>query len=339
MDTAPEYEDLCRVWMPEEAEGWYTHITESIELLRDELRSMEKMNATPQEFGLKVRSHPDTLIITARNKMGSGERVVVRVGLGNQFVETAVLRRDQRGIQQNRIAAQHLAARLAESGHPLSERTRVEIGGAGGFLVRNASAEMVLEFLREFQNHEGSLLTDGSPIRRYIGERRKDELKEWDIFFPSLATAKDTLTDDSLGVTINCQRRTMGKRSDDQTLRITEKQRVASRGVEKTGVVGEKIKEAERAYEEQNPGKRNYPDRIYRAVRSRPLLIVHLLRIDLPDDKGPDPRHVKAVVAWSISFPRTDREEARVEYVVTTTWVRENYGAEAEDDEDLGSDE
>ena len=28
------YDDLCRVWMPEEAEGWYAHITESIEMLR-----------------------------------------------------------------------------------------------------------------------------------------------------------------------------------------------------------------------------------------------------------------------------------------------------------------
>ena len=30
----PEYEDLCRVWMPEEAEGWYAHISESTEMLR-----------------------------------------------------------------------------------------------------------------------------------------------------------------------------------------------------------------------------------------------------------------------------------------------------------------
>ena len=27
------YEDLCRVWMPEEAEGWYAHISESIDEL------------------------------------------------------------------------------------------------------------------------------------------------------------------------------------------------------------------------------------------------------------------------------------------------------------------
>ena len=41
------YEDLCRVWMLEEAEGWYEHIANSIEELRDELRRMEQVSATP----------------------------------------------------------------------------------------------------------------------------------------------------------------------------------------------------------------------------------------------------------------------------------------------------
>ena len=67
----PGFEDLCRVWMLEEAERLrYAHITDSIEELRDELRRMEHVNATPRDFGLKVRTHPDTLVVTARNKDG-----------------------------------------------------------------------------------------------------------------------------------------------------------------------------------------------------------------------------------------------------------------------------
>ena len=30
----PGYEDLCRVWMPETAEGWYAHISDAIEELQ-----------------------------------------------------------------------------------------------------------------------------------------------------------------------------------------------------------------------------------------------------------------------------------------------------------------
>ena len=105
----PGYEDLCRIWMPEEAQGWYEHIAESIEELRGELRSMEASNATPADFGLKVRSHPDTLIVTARNKMGTGAQVVVNLGLSGKLVETHILLRDTTSLELNRQAAKRFA--------------------------------------------------------------------------------------------------------------------------------------------------------------------------------------------------------------------------------------
>ena len=110
------YDDLCRVWMLEEAQGWYEHIADSIEELREELRRMESVKAIPREFGLKVRSHPDTLVVTARNKMGSGQHHVVSVGLANRFIETAVLRRDTESLERNRRAAISLAESLRKIG-------------------------------------------------------------------------------------------------------------------------------------------------------------------------------------------------------------------------------
>ena len=114
----PDYQDLCRIWMPEAAQGWYEHIAESIEELRSELRSMEASNATPEDFGLKVRSHPDSLIVTARNKMGSGSSIVVSIGLAFSLIETHTLRRDDENLQTNRNAARRLAGRLGQVGFP-----------------------------------------------------------------------------------------------------------------------------------------------------------------------------------------------------------------------------
>jgi DNA (cytosine-5)-methyltransferase 1 len=81
---------------------------------------------------------------------------------------------------------------------------------------------------------------------------------------------------------------------------------------------------------------RNYPDRIYRERRTRPLLIVHLLAIG---EAEADLSKERPVVAWSISFPRTNLEEDRVEYVVNTTWLRENYREEIDEDEMGGDDD
>jgi len=327
----PGYEDLCRVWMPEEAEGWYAHIADAIEELREELRVMQAANATPEQFGLKVRSHPDTLVVTARNKMGSGEKLVVSIGLGETFAETAILRRDAAALEGNRTAAKRLAEGLATAGLPPSA-VALE---SGGYLIRDAPAALVEQFIGEFRNHPGSLLTESDPVRRYIEDRHGGELALWNVLFASLRQGDSSgLTDTSLGFPIHCQRRSEGTRSDRDTLRVTNKQRVASRGAEKAGLTPTEIAAAEAAYR-ASTGKDNYPDRIYRKVRTQPLLIVHLLVIGKDDEdlSGKSP-----VVAWSISFPKTELEEKKVEYVVNTTWWKEHYGDDL-DDEEMEGDE
>lgn len=329
------YDDLCRVWMLEEAEGWYTHIAESIDELRNELARMQSVNATPREFGLRVRGHPDTLVVTACNKMGTGQISTVRVGLAGRFVETAVLRRDRASLEANRQAAVILARELRNSGHPPEHGERLN----GGRLVRCAPVSVVDGFILAFRNHEGSLITATEPVRKYIKERDVDELCEWDIFFPGVQQreGRETLTDESLGFQLVCQRRAWGRRSDARTLVITEKQRVSSRGIARKGLTEEEAREAEMRYDEEQPrsGRKNYPDWIYGRVRRRPLLVVHLLAIGKVGEQliERDP-----VVAWSISFPPTEREEKKVEYVVNTTWHREHYPDEGSD-EDAGDEE
>ena len=146
--------------------------------------------------------------------------------------------------------------------------------------------------------------------------------------------------DSSLGFDLICQRRIPGKRSDDSTLLITNRQRVASRGLERVGLSEERIRQAEEEYAESighSSGKSiNYPDRIYRQVRTYPLLVVHLLAIGA---EGEDLRATEPTVAWSISFPKTDREETKVQYVVNTVWFQERYGGEDEDEDEAAGDD
>ena len=330
------YQDLCRIWMPEAAEGWYEHISESIEELRGEFRIMEAANANPEEFGLKVRSHPDTLIVTARNKMGTGERVPVRIGLASRLIETHALRRDDTSLRVNRRAVNRLALALGQVGFPIETAKSVDFG----WLLKGVPAEPILEFLLEFRNHDGSPLTSGQPVRTYIRERQGDELAEWDVLFASVS-AKANFEDESLGISIRRQRRTEGKRSDGRTLLVSNRQRVSTRGIERTGLSREQRELAELDYRDHldkdgklpSSGSINYPDWAYRHRRTRPLLMIHL--IDIMKDDEVDTA-ISPVVAWGISFLPTTLEERKVEYLVNTTWIRENFGDELDEEEMLG---
>jgi hypothetical protein len=323
------YEDLCRIWMTEEAEGWYSHVAESVEMLRDELRHMESVGATPRQFGLKVQSHPDTLIVTARNKMGTGKVVRGQINLARYLVETRVLRRDEQSLDQNREAVRILAAEIETAKGRLAE---AQAKPGESLLVTSVDANLILAFLARYRNHDQiSFLTMGDPVREYIQDRMEDELRTWDVFVPSVATER-TLPTSFGSAAINCQFRTAGKRTDTEAIWIGNKFRVASRGVERVGLSDDEITSAENAYK---GGTTNFPDSIYRTVRKRPLLIVHLLRIDSPDTKLP--LISKPAVAWSISFPTTARDQKQVEYVVNTVWMQTNLLDEldTEDDEDV----
>lgn len=190
---------------------------------------MVAAGATPTEFGLKVRSHPDTLVVTARNNMGTSQPFPVSIGLANRFIETWLLSRAPADLDANRKAAVRFAQTLRDLGHlpEAGEET------ARGLLVKAVPVEAVTEFLGAFRNHPESLVTESEPVRRYIGERARDELGEWDVLFAGISEARAderTLRDGSLGVSIRCQRRADAGGAP-AALRI-EKSRVSSRGVE-----------------------------------------------------------------------------------------------------------
>ena len=332
------YEDLCRVWMPEQAEGWYRHISDSTEELRDEIRRMEAANATPEEFGLKVRSHPDSLIITARNKMGSGESIRHRVGLANRFAETATLLRDEASLEANRSVARRLATELQEVGRPTSAALETR----EGLLLRGVGMQPIVNFISSFANHPRSYLTDGDTVRRYIENRRDGSLDNWDILFPSLQSDAKTITNTSiLDIAINCRTRTEVSTSDGTALELSAKQRVGSPGDERAGLTESDITEAEETYRREkgsvnaSTARTSYPGGIYRRVRKRPLLLVHLIRV-LPGRNSPSIID-EPVVAWGISIPDSETPEETVEYIVNTTWWRE-FNQEAGGDELDGDD-
>lgn len=323
------YEDLVRIWMPDEMQDAYTEISEASRELRAELTIMAALGGTPEDYGLKVRRSPNSLMITARNKEGDGEFLTVSPALQRTFVETAALLRNERARSSNLKAAIKLGESILEEDVP-SIAPEEDIETTSGYFYRSVPAKLVQDFIAGFENDdEKSSKTQTSAILPYILERASslggqvDDLGLWDVLFVSLS---DTMSESNLTVTdfplgpIVCQKRTVGTRSDDTRFLVTNKQRVASRGVERAGLNRETIKAIEQEYRQETSKRGSIPDYVYRASRSAPLLIVHLL--DLRDAENSERRvSHEPIVAWSISFGSSKLQETSGQYRVNRTWL------------------
>jgi hypothetical protein len=323
------YADVCRIFMTEEAIDGYAHISDAIDELRDEFNRMERAGARPVDFGLKVRAHPESLIVTARNKMRTGQKVRHSVSLAGKLIETTRLRTD--AIAANRETLSALLISLSELSEP------DQSNGFGYLWKAVPAAPLVRSFVASFQNHDDvALSTQAKPVNDYIKARETDELERWDIclFSPS--------SGDRTSVSFGAYAPTAQSRSShweqspagDDYIAVSGKAlRVGSRGQVKVGMSLEERNAAEHSQEETS----EIPDWRYIKHRTRPLLMLHVLDVW---DKRKDKEKVKppaepGVVAWGIAFPESDHETTEVTYVVNTTWWAANYGNQEDDaDED-----
>lgn len=321
------YADVCRIFMTEEAIDWYAHISDAIDELRDEFNRMERAGARPVDFGLKVRAHPESLIVTARNKMRSGQKVNHSVSLAGKLIETTRLRTD--AIATNREVLSDLLISLTGLSKP-------EHSKEFGYLWKDmAVAPLVRNLVTRFQNHDDvALITQAEPVNAYIKARESDELKRWDICLFSPSTGDRPSVSFGPYTPTPQSRSSLWKRSPagvDYIAVSGKALRVGGRGQVKAGMSLEERNAAEQSWENTS----DIPDWRYIKYRTRPLLMLHVLDVwDKEQDKGKQkPPAEPSVVAWGIAFPESSHEATEVTYVVNTTWWAENYGT-TEDDAD-----
>lgn len=178
----PGYLDLCRLYTTDELVEWYKHITVASEELRQEFDYMAKMSSTPEEFGLKVRTHPSGLIITGTNKMRSG--VTMQLSFAGSISETYLFSKDDRINQKNFRATEDLIASMGS--HSRMERDN--------YIWENVASDKVVDFLSSYQTHPNARLANTARLLDYIkAQLRQNELVFWTIALISNAKAENHL--------------------------------------------------------------------------------------------------------------------------------------------------
>ena len=308
----PGYVDLCRLYTTGELRDFYTHITMATEELRQEFDRMADRGMTPRDFGLRVRSHPAGLVITAANKMRNGTPMTVSYSA--DISETIAFERTP-GV--NRVNLERFERFIRSLGSP-------ELVKSNNRIWKEVTGESVADLLEEITVHQASRKARGDYLARYIrAQNNLGGLVSWTVALISNSSGESVelggwqvhpvtrsphLTDSWDATSIYRIRRLVSP--TDEMIDLTEDQE--KRALEQTVRQHQDQPDASRHI--ATPMRPNGPNiRRARDPRNGLLLLYPLLETD---DEG------LPFVGFAISFPAAERDTP-VEYIVNSVYWQE----------------
>ena len=123
---------------------------------------MAAQNATPEDYGLRVRSHPDGLLITARTKMRDSAEL--RLSFSGYCAQTTLFLRNREMQIANASLVERFLSQQSVFGRLLDQGDARK----GAHLWRGVPGAEVARFLEEFQVSSKAYRVNGSLMARYI---------------------------------------------------------------------------------------------------------------------------------------------------------------------------
>ena len=166
----PGYVDLCRLYTTEQLVNWYRHVTMATEEMRADFDEMAAKNLRPEDFQLKVRTHPGMLLITSVTRMRDHERI--QVGFSGKLIQTYAFEKSSSVVESNYQSFANLLSRLAGPKEQNSKR------GVNALLWSKVSANIVSDFIASYRS--GYIRSD--ILRTYIEKQNENgKLVEWSV--------------------------------------------------------------------------------------------------------------------------------------------------------------
>ncbi len=180
----PGYMDLCRIFTSDELTRWYKHITIASEEMRRDFDYMYLLKKTPKEFGLKVRTHPGVLKITAANKFRY--KKIMYLSYSGELEQTYQFKLDKNKFKKNFDAAIDLIADLGKPiENPLNDFNKKQKFVWSGENKFNSITSFLLKY------KIGEEVIDTNKMVDYINaQTKKGNLVNWTVALINNSTAK-----------------------------------------------------------------------------------------------------------------------------------------------------
>ena len=314
----PGYVDLCRLFTSNELNEWYRHITLASDELREEFRYLAESGGTPENYALKVRTHPGQLQITSISKMRHTRNI--QVSWAGRLVETYQLLQNSIAKRNNLAVTDSL---LSELGTP--DRIKSD------YLWTGVSSDIICDYLSRFQLPESLTKVNLDLICDYIRELNEvGELISWNIALMSKNVDKNTCVHTfSNGVQVGCFIRRQAKDAQNSKTYYIRKNHIVGNPTDEfidlpANMLSDALDETrDRKFKAGEEWKHDYPSPqlVRQEFRSKqtPLLMIYPLNPAFSNVSGltdttTDTKNDEPFIGFAIAFPHSDTNKA-VSYV------------------------
>jgi len=330
------YVDLCRLFTSRELNEWFCHITQASEELREEFDYMSDVaGSTPEQYALKVRTHPGVLQISATNKMRSA--ITVQISWAGRLVESYEFKKDISVVDNNFRNTQKFIGTLPS----------YFVIKPNSYVWYDIPAEQVINFFEGIQSVENLKKAEPRKIIQFItAQLRNSELTDWRIALMSKPNPKNNSIIEVNGneVQIGQWKRTEDDKNSNEQMYYLRKSHIISPSDEFIDFTDEEYEKAMNLtnLHRKKTGEAMYPNGqiVRNELRDpkKPLLIIYLLDPEESiDPKNPLPKGTNPFVGYAISFPKSNYS-APVSYAVNEELL-DRFDIVEEDFEDYGDDE
>lgn len=314
----PGYVDLCRLFTSNELNEWYRHITLASDELREEFRYLAESGGTPENYALKVRTHPGQLQITSISKMRHTRNI--QVSWAGRLVETYQLLQNSISKRNNLAVTDSL---LSELGTP--DRIKSDYLWTGVF------SDIICDYLSRFQLPESLTKVNLDLICDYIRELNEvGELISWNIALMSKNVDKNTCVHTfSNGVQVGCFIRRQAEDAQNSKTYYIRKNHIVGNPTDEfidlpANMLSDALDETrDRKFKAGEEWKHDYPSPqlVRQEFRSKqtPLLMIYPLNPAFSNVSGltdttTDTKNDEPFIGFAIAFPHSDTNKA-VSYV------------------------
>lgn len=175
----PGYADLCRVWLPDDVADQFRYVAGIVDELRGQLLAMKKQGLTPEDFGLMVRMHPETLKITSTAKMGGAEAKPWTVDLAGRNIETTTVDSKPSVVAGNAAAVRDLVENV-QAAYPDRGWDDARVPWP---VMRGVDKLHIAEFLQGYVPFITDALFADNVLASHIQNSDHPALQEWTVAF------------------------------------------------------------------------------------------------------------------------------------------------------------